>query len=95
MGQDLATPPKQNLLVILSSSFTVEHRVITGKAENPDPVLIGGLPENKMPGRIRVQVFHGHGEDTKGVAGPHLLEPYQHIVRQYLPVPGIGIFAGP
>jgi len=38
MGQDLATPPQQNLSIVLLPSLAVKGRIIPGEAKNPNPL---------------------------------------------------------
>jgi hypothetical protein len=59
MGQDFATPPEKDFLEVLAGLLSIESRGITGKAENPNTVPIGGLPKHEIPRRIRVEVLHG------------------------------------
>jgi hypothetical protein len=69
MNQDLAAPFQKNFPVRLAPPLPVKSRVVTGKTEYPHTISQGGLTENEIPGRIRIEVFHGNGQKAESISG--------------------------
>jgi hypothetical protein len=67
VNQDLAASPQQDLRIIPSPRLTIESRIITGKAEDPDSLPEGRLAENEIPRRFGIEILHSDRQEAEAV----------------------------
>src|SRR5205823_7234019 len=48
-------------------SLRHKTRIVPGKAVNADAIAQRSLPKDKVPGRLRVKVFHRNSENAEGI----------------------------
>jgi len=60
---DIETDPMRDICYLhgfVERRLTIKGRIVTGKTIDPNPLAKGSLPENKVPRRLRIKIFHGN-----------------------------------
>src|SRR5437764_1323108 len=65
--QHFAAPAQKQCLVTRCPRFAIKRRILPGKAVNADAIAQRSLPKDKVPGRLRVKVFHRNSENAEGI----------------------------
>ncbi len=65
--EHFAAPPQQERLIILRARFAIKRRIVSGETVNADAIAQRSLPEDEIPRRLGIKIFHRDREDTERV----------------------------
>src|SRR5438105_4937470 len=77
-------PAQKQCLVTRRPRFAVKCWIVSGKAINADALTHRSLPEDEIPGRLRVKVFHCDGENAEGIRWNAGFEKVQNVASENL-----------
>ena len=89
--EHFAAAPQQQCLIIRRAWFAIKYRIVSGKAVNADTIVQRSLPEDEIPRRLRIKVFHRDRENAEGVRRNARFKEAEDITGEDLWVAGVWI----
>src|SRR5437588_10417698 len=86
--EHLAASAQQEHVVSSSARFTIKGRIVAGEAINTNAVAERCLPEDEIPRRLRVKVFHRDCQNAESVCGKAARQKVKDIAGQHLRITG-------
>jgi len=94
MGEHLAAALQDNLAIIVGSFLSEKGRIVASEAVDTDTLGEGGLAKDVIPGFGRIEILHGHAEETEGIGREQGFEVIENRDRVELTFLGVVVGTG-
>src|SRR5438046_6144255 len=82
--EHFAAPAQEQCLVTRRPRFAVKCWIVPGKAINADALAHRSLPEDEVPGRLRIKIFHRDSENAERIRWNAGFEKVQDVASKNL-----------
>src|SRR5437868_12486352 len=91
--EHFATSVQEQRLVTWCPRFAIKCRIVSGETVDADTLAHRSLPEDEVPGRLWIKIFHRDGENAERIRWNAGFEKVQDVASKNLRIIGDWIAA--